>query len=451
MLFFALTRGVYFTYTIIAAWLVCAACAQVTVCIGYEKRDYLRGMVWAIVLACLSMLLRVQVILPLLCFCGLAGAAQLLFAPGETKEDKAKAIRRIVAMGCAAAVCVGALYASDALNKRRPEFREYVAINDARTEVNDYHADVTALTEEQLDILGWTREEANMLDRFCTLDYRFTPEKLQQAVRFARENEPIHFHFKVILGVRSMLQDLPGDPVFPVLLAMLALTLVMVLRRTGWKTRLMLLSVPLFSLLQLLYLYVAQRYPTRALVLAVYPAFVVTAVLFILRLKPRNNTAAKRITGIVACAGALMLCCCSAAGFKTPVISLTDDFTPGQRQMACDEYARSHPDLFFFTDITLDDSLYQDTASPRVQNLAQLIGWQTVNPDYYAQLAQYGINREDTDMTVFLRDDVRLIAGRGRVYRALVAAIEKLADGPVEIIIEDTVDELPVIRFVVTE
>ncbi|MDO4484229.1 MAG: hypothetical protein Q4C54_07305 [Clostridia bacterium] len=453
VLFALFTREMMYTYTIVAAWLVCAACARAALAIGTEKRDYIRLMTEAAAIALIAVLLRGQVLLPLLCSCGLCGLAQMVFAPGKDRKEKRRACLRVLAMGLAAVLCLGGILITDRLVKRLPENREYVAVNDERTEINDYHAYMATLTDAQLASLGWTRPEADMLTEFCTLDFRFTPEKLHQAVAYARENQPWPVITRLKRGLRLMLSDLPRDPVFPVVLLLAGLTMALMFR-TGMKKRLTALTIPFFSFVQVYYLYFCFRYPTRALMLAICPAAAVMAVFLLLQLGAWRSSRSSKPHGapaLIACAASLALVMAVTCGFRAPVISLADDFTPGQRQIACDEYARNHPDLFYFADTVLDDSLYQDTASPRVQNLDYLMGWQTVNPDYYAHLARYGIARAETDFTVFLRPNVRLMTTYPNIYQTLIRAIEALTGQPVKITVEDTVAGVDIVRLSVAE
>ena len=430
---FVMTYACHVTFTVTAAVLGAAAVLQLCSIDGerYTNGQIFRSLLLALALTALCGGLRLICVLPVALYCGLAlvPLAARDFGFGRRKKRSWKPLLCGV---CVIVLALGAMPVWRAAKMKAAGMEDYLNWQDANGRVLDYY-EVSNLTEEELELAGWTRKEADLLAQWCFLGSELTEES------FHRLADALESQSKTSLNTRlqsawQKVTALPeADPVagrsaLALLAALLLCALGLAFKREerlwpGLTLAAGLLAVGAF----LMYLGWNGRLPVRAALQAVLPYGALVFGLLPVCLPKKPGRAAKPVLA----AGTALLLALTVCYVVPAVQALAE---PAEDPEALDPFstldmmAAEDPECLYFYDESLcaDSRMFPGTEYGIPANLLFWGGWTFRSPEYMKCLSRFGISEEELDTTLFLRDDVYL--ARGMIMPEPTALIDVLSE-----------------------
>ena len=423
LLVFAMMYCAVITYTVTAAMLAAAAVLQILSvdCERETDAQIIRGMLVSLVMVVLAYSLRQITALPTLLFCVCAILYQGIRHFGIGKV-RLRTWRPLVVVILVFTVTLGTLAGLRELEINAKGMNDYLRWQRARIAVMDYPG--VALPDALLTQIGWSQNELKMVEEWYFMDTDISAEAFETIAAYRDSHMINSIGAKLTSGLQVALSLFRQEPLAMrsvwLLLGVIGLSGIglLLMRRDTRYRWLMLAATVLLSIALLLYLGMGGRMPLRAALMVILPT---AALLFglLADCMPPYRTLGKPgrlLVGVLACGllGLTLWYAIPAAQSLAPqAANDTDESTFVDAFADLDEYALENPDLLFIYDATFtsDKRMFPDTSRGIPTNVMFWGGWGARSPEYVAQLAAFGIDVNDMDATVFLRDHVRLARG----------------------------------------
>lgn len=177
---FVMTYACHVTFTVTAAVLGAAAVLQLCSIDGerYTNGQIFRSLLLALALTALCGGLRLICVLPVALFCALALVPLAMRDFGFGRKKK-RSWKPLLCGVCVIVLALGAMPVWRAAKMKAAGMEDYLNWQDANGRVLDYY-EVTNLTEEELELAGWTRKEADLLAQWCFLGSELTEESFHR-------------------------------------------------------------------------------------------------------------------------------------------------------------------------------------------------------------------------------------------------------------------------------
>ena len=430
---FVMTYACHVTFTVTAAVLGAAAVLQLCSIDGerYTNGQIFRSLLLALALTALCGGLRLICVLPVALFCALALVPLAMRDFGFGRKKK-RSWKPLLCGVCVIVLALGAMPVWRAAKMKAAGMEDYLNWQDANGRVLDYY-EVSNLTEEELELAGWTRKEADLLAQWCFLGSELTEES------FHRLADALESQSKTSLNTRlqsawQKVTALPeADPVagrsaLALLAALLLCALGLAFKREerlwpGLTLAAGLLAVGTF----LMYLGWNGRLPVRAALQAVLPYGALVFGLLPVCLPKKPGKATKPVLA-AGTALLLALTVCYAAPTVQALAKPAEDPEALDPFSTLDMMAAEDPECLYFYDESLcaDSRMFPGTEYGIPANLLFWGGWTFRSPEYMKCLSRFGISEEEMDTTLFLRDDVYLT--RGMIMPEPTALIDVLSE-----------------------
>lgn len=403
---FVMPYALSMTYTVTTALIGAAGIMQM-LSIDYKRATdgaIIRGMMLSLVLIVLGYSLRQMTLLPVIAFCGLAFVYCTAEYFGFGKGAK-RSLRPMVISLVITAVVLGSLVGLREVEIRAKGMQDHLLWQESRIEVMDYLG-MPDLPEDVLEEIGWSQGHVKMARKWyfigaSTQDYEAIasyslastqPETTAQSLQNAGA--------KLQAFALSEPNTMRTACLLMTILALCIIGLLMQRNGTLWRWLCLLLLV-LGGSAMVGYLLLS-RFVLRG-ALTVYLPF--AALLF----------------GLI---GAMLVLTAALLGeyalvnlpsqIKRPTLNLS--FTePDDVFCARDEYALAHPDTLFLCDHNLvkDYRLFPAAQDGVPENLLIWGDWNYGSGEYREMLASFGIEMDEIDASIFLRDNVRFLSDTG--------------------------------------
>ena len=409
-----LKYAVSITFTTTAALLGAAAVLQM-LSIEHDRgaKPVVVGMAGALALVVLSYILRLDALMPVIGFCGLAW----LFGCWEDYGwGKKRALKPMLISLVMVIVVVGAAVGIRQFELTRPGVQEYIAWQNARTEVMDY-IDPANVPQEAYELVGWDEATTNMAKNWCFLDSDISTEAFEKIAEYTHAQDTRTLADQWQTGqkvidetVKASALDLRG-------LAVAGIAAVAVLLFAcfcpGKRLRLlaMLGVTTVCAAAMLVILAMAGRLPMRAALMILLPA---AAIVF--ALLPASLPEKVRWPLVIA-----VLLCAAQAGVCVHallphiLVDEEQDLLLGSAMGDLEEYALFEPESLFIYDDTLvgsDLRVFPDYSEGVPDNVTFWGGWGLRSPSSMEQFARYDIDLNDVDPCAFVDGDVYFVSGR---------------------------------------
>lgn len=177
---FVMTYACHVTFTVTAAVLGAAAVLQLCSIDGerYTNGQIFRSLLLALALTALCGGLRLICVLPVALFCALALVPLAMRDFGFGRKKK-RSWKPLLCGVCVIVLAAGRYAGVRAAKMKAAGMEDYLNWPDANGRVLDYY-EVTNLTEEELELAGWTRKEADLLAQWCFLGSELTEESFHR-------------------------------------------------------------------------------------------------------------------------------------------------------------------------------------------------------------------------------------------------------------------------------
>lgn len=440
---FAAVYCCHVTFTVTAAVLGASAVLQILSVDGRcADGQAIRGFLLALVPVALAYGLRQISALPILAFCGLALAYVAMTEFGVGKSRK-RSWRPLFVSLAAVAVAFVLLAGGRALEIKARGMEEYMRWQDASSEVMDY-TNVVELPESLLEEVGWSPAEAALINEWYFMDRNITADAFEKIAAYNASQDTAGVGAKLSNAVRVVGELARKEPVARRSLWVLLAALLLAAAGLAWKGKrvlwqgLCLLGGIALAAALLLYLGWRGRLPLRAGLTAFLPLAALTFGMLPMCL-PEKMTGAGR----AALLGLAALTLAATAFYAVPAmqslakvaVKEEDETTFLNPTMDLDELAAENPDILYIYDPTLaaDTRMFPSTAFGTPENVLFWGGWNARSPQYREVLGAFGIDSEDMDATIFLREDVCLARGvLSPDPVALINYLSELCGGDVE-------------------
>lgn len=408
------------SFTTTAALLSAAAVAQI-LSVDYERAtdgSIVRSLLMSLLLLALLYSLRQITALPALAFCGVALAyvAWDRFGLGKTRS-----LKPLLVATAAVAMAFGVLAGVRAVEIKQRGLEPLLEWEAASGEILDYEG-MEGVPPAFYATLGWPGTEIGLVKDWYMLDSNITTEAYQ-AITAAHEaatgHEPAA---QRILRSLDLFKDTDGAYLYALgamgtvwLLCALGVLLGRDGRKKGARWAALGLNALLTAALTA-YLAAKGRLPLRAVMMVVAPASALLWMLLppCLPARGTHNGLTRTLTALLL-AGALALSACYVVPTAQAHPKLADgeeDFSL-ELSLCLDEYGLENPDLLviYDTSLTKDQRLFPDYSEGVPNNLVFWGGWMCRTPEYYEQLANYGIDGHAFTSADFLRENVVFACG----------------------------------------
>ncbi len=408
------------TYTVTAAMLGAAAVLQV-LSAELEREDRInRSLLFTLVPLALSYSLRQITVLPIAAFCLLALAYKVMAARG--KFGLSKAVKPALTFLAAAAVLFGVLAGGRELEIKLKHKEDYLRWQRARIEVMDYY-NLSELTDGDLADIGWSRAEQQLVSLWYFMDDNITAEAFETIAQKLDARNPRSMGDKLSSAFELIGRLYSSEPVarrslYPVaaLAALCALALIFKRRGSLWQWLCMLAGAGLAAVM-LIYLGMEGRLPLRAALTVIMPFAALIFGLIGDCLPEKAETGiAKRAALLAAAVVVIALCVLYAVPAAQSIAARAEDEYEINAFADLDDYASWYPeyliiyDLTFAADTRMFPELPEDAEAPPT-NVLFWGGWPTHSDEYNRRLEAFGIDPKSVDVSIFLREDVRLARG----------------------------------------
>ena len=430
---FVMTYACHVTFTVTAAVLGAAAVLQLCSIDGerYTNGQIFRSLLLALALTALCGGLRLICVLPVALFCALALVPLAMRDFGFGRKKK-RSWKPLLCGVCVIVLALGAMPVWRAAKMKAAGMEDYLNWQDANGRVLDYY-EVSNLTEEELELAGWTRKEADLLAQWCFLGSELTEESFQRLAGALESQSKTGLTARLQSAWQKVTALPEADPVagrsaLALLAALLLCALGLAFKREerlwpGLTLAAGLLAVGTF----LMYLGWNGRLPVRAALQAVLPYGALVFGLLPVCLPKKPGRAAKPVLA----AGTALLLALTVCYVVPAVQALAE---PAEDPEALDPFstldmmAAEDPECLYFYDESLcaDSRMFPGTEYGIPANLLFWGGWTFRSPEYMKCLSRFGISEEELDTTLFLRDDVYLT--RGMIMPEPTALIDVLSE-----------------------
>ena len=415
---FVMTYACHVTFTVTAAVLGAAAVLQLCSIDGerYTDGQIFRSLLLALALTALCGGLRLICVLPVALFCALALVPLAMRDFGFGRKKK-RSWKPLLCGVCVIVLALGAMPVWRAAKMKAAGMEDYLNGQDANGRVLDYY-EVTNLTEEELELAGWTRKEADLLAQWCFLGSELTEESFQRLAGALESQSKTGLSARLQSAWQKVTALPEADPVagrsaLALLAALLLCALGLAFKREerpwpGLTLAAGLLAVGAF----LMYLGWNGRLPVRAALQAVLPLAALAFGLLPACLPEKPGKAAKAVLS----AGTALLLALTVC-YAVPAVQalarqpknpeILDPFA------TLDWMAAEDPDCLYFYDGSLcaDSRMFPRTDLGVPKNLLFWGGWTFRSPEYMKCLSRFGVTEQELDTELFLRDDVYLARG----------------------------------------
>ena len=430
---FVMTYACHVTFTVTAAVLGAAAVLQLCSIDGerYTDGQIFRSLLLALALTALCGGLRLICVLPVALFCALALVPLAMRDFGFGRKKK-RSWKPLLCGVCVIVLALGAMPVWRAAKMKAAGMEDYLNWQDANGRVLDYY-EVTNLTEEELELAGWTRKEADLLAQWCFLGSELTEESFQRLAGALESQSKTGLSARLQSAWQKVTALPEADPVagrsaLALLAALLLCALGLAFKREerlwpGLTLAAGLLAVGAF----LMYLGWNGRLPVRAALQAVLPYGALVFGLLPVCLPKKPGKATKPVLA-AGTALLLALTVCYAAPTVQALAKPAEDPEALDPFSTLDMMAAEDPECLYFYDESLcaDSRMFPGTEYGIPANLLFWGGWTFRSPEYMKCLSRFGISEEEMDTTLFLRDDVYL--ARGMIMPEPTALIDVLSE-----------------------
>ncbi len=409
-----LKYAVSITFTTTAALLGAAAVLQM-LSIEHDRgaKPVILGMAGALVLVVLSYILRLDALMPVIGFCGLAW---LFGCWEEYGFGKKRALKPMLISLVMVIVVIGAAVGIRQFELTRPGVQEYIAWQNARTEVMDY-IDPANVPPEAFELVGWDEATAAMAKNWCFLDSDITTEDFEAIAEYTYANDPRTLTERWQTGQKVIAETVKASGLDLRGLAVAGIAAVAVLLFAcfcpGRRLRLLgMLGVTIIcTAAMLVILAMAGRLPMRAALMILLPA---AAIVF--ALLPACLPEKVRWPLVVAAAlCAVQAGLCLNALLPHILVDEEQDLLLGSAMGDLEEYAVYEPESLFIYDDTLvgsDLRVFPSYPDGVPDNVTFWGGWSLRSPESRQQFARYEIDLDDVDPYAFVDGDVYFVSGR---------------------------------------
>lgn len=430
---FVMTYACHVTFTVTAAVLGAAAVLQLCSIDGerYTNGQIFHSLLLALALTALCGGLRLICVLPVALFCALALVPLAMRDFGFGRKKK-RSWKPLLCGVCVIVLALGAMPVWRAAKMKAAGMEDYLNWQDANGRVLDYY-EVSNLTEEELELAGWTRKEADLLAQWCFLGSELTEESFQRLADALESQSKTGLTARLQSAWQKVTALPEADPVagrsaLALLAALLLCALGVAFKREerlwpGLTLAAGLLAVGAF----LMYLGWNGRLPVRAALQAVLPYGALVFGLLPVCLPKKPGKATKPVLA-AGTALLLALTVCYAASTVQALAKPAEDPEALDPFSTLDMMAAEDPECLYFYDESLcaDSRMFPGTEYGIPANLLFWGGWTFRSPEYMKCLSRFGISEEEMDTTLFLRDDVYL--ARGMIMPEPTALIDVLSE-----------------------
>lgn len=430
---FVMTYACHVTFTVTAAVLGAAAVLQLCSIDGerYTDGQIVRSLLLALALTALCGGLRLICVLPVALFCALALVPLAMRDFGFGRKKK-RSWKPLLCGVCVIVLALGAMPVWRAAKMKAAGMEDYLNWQDANGRVLDYY-EVSNLTEEELELAGWTRKEADLLAQWCFLGSELTEESFHRLAGALESQSKTGLTARLQSAWQKVTALPEADPVagrsaLALLAALLLCALGLAFKREerlwpGLTLAAGLLAVGAF----LMYLGWNGRLPVRAALQAVLPYGALVFGLLPVCLPKKPGKATKPVLA-AGTALLLALTVCYAAPTVQALAKPAEDPEALDPFSTLDMMAAEDPECLYFYDESLcaDSRMFPGTEYGIPANLLFWGGWTFRSPEYMKCLSRFGISEEEMDTTLFLRDDVYL--ARGMIMPEPTALIDVLSE-----------------------
>lgn len=430
---FVMTYACHVTFTVTAAVLGAAAVLQLCSIDGerYTNGQIFRSLLLALALTALCGGLRLICVLPVALFCALALVPLAMRDFGFGRKKK-RSWKPLLCGVCVIVLALGAMPVWRAAKMKAAGMEDYLNWQDANGRVLDYY-EVTNLTEEELELAGWTRKEADLLAQWCFLGSELTEESFHRLAGALESQSKTGLTARLQSAWQKVTALPEADPVagrsaLALLAALLLCALGLAFKREerpwpGLTLAAGLLAVGAF----LMYLGWNGRLPVRAALQAVLPYGALVFGLLPVCLPKKPGKATKPVLA-AGTALLLALTVCYAVPTVQALAKPAEDPEALDPFSTLDMMAAEDPECLYFYDESLcaDSRMFPGTEYGIPANLLFWGGWTFRSPEYMKCLSRFGISEEELDTTLFLRDDVYL--ARGMIMPEPTALIDVLSE-----------------------
>lgn len=430
---FVMTYACHVTFTVTAAVLGAAAVLQLCSIDGerYTDGQIVRSLLLALALTALCGGLRLICVLPVALFCALALVPLAMRDFGFGRKKK-RSWKPLLCGVCVIVLALGAMPVWRAAKMKAAGMEDYLNWQDANGRVLDYY-EVTNLTEEELELAGWTRKEADLLAQWCFLGSELTEESFQRLADALESQSKTGLTARLQSAWQKVTALPEADPVagrsaLALLAALLLCALGLAFKREerlwpGLTLAAGLLAVGAF----LMYLGWNGRLPVRAALQAVLPYGALVFGLLPVCLPKKPGKATKPVLA-AGTALLLALTVCYAVPAVQALAKPAEDPEALDPFSTLDMMAAEDPECLYFYDESLcaDSRMFPGAEYGIPANLLFWGGWTFRSPEYMKCLSRFGISEEEMDTTLFLRDDVYL--ARGMIMPEPTALIDVLSE-----------------------
>ena len=415
---FVMTYACHVTFTVTAAVLGAAAVLQLCSIDGerYTDGQIFRSLLLALALTALCGGLRLICVLPVALFCALALVPLAMRDFGFGRKKK-RSWKPLLCGVCVIVLALGAMPVWRAAKMKAAGMEDYLNWQDANGRVLDYY-EVTNLTEEELELAGWTRKEADLLAQWCFLGSELTEESFHRLADELDSRWKAHPAARLQSAWQKVTALPEADPVagrsaLALLAALLLCALGLAFKREerlwpGLTLAAGLLAVGAF----LMYLGWNGRLPVRAALQAVLPYGALVFGLLPVCLPKKPGKATKPVLA-AGTALLLALTVCYAAPTVQALAKPAEDPEALDPFSTLDMMAAEDPECLYFYDESLcaDSRMFPGTEYGIPANLLFWGGWTFRSPEYMKCLSRFGVTEQELDTELFLRDDVYLARG----------------------------------------
>lgn len=422
------------TYTITAAILGAAAVLQL---LSVDMKNSSTGQVGralllALTLTVLAYGLRQITALPILAFCILC----LLYL-GCKNGDARLSLAPLCRFAVVSVIVFGLLTGGRALEIQHKGMADYLRWQAARINVMDY-CTVPELPDEALELVGWSRTQAALIDRWNFMDGNINTQTFEAVAEYHQANNSLTFNqrlgnaFDLIVSLWNAERLAALSYTMVGALALLCAASLLHRRKDVIWQGLLLAAGLALAVALLLYLGWKGRLPLRAALTAMLPlAALVFGILPDCLPRPGDKAALPMLAVFTAVllgfTVSYALPACREIA-RRPVDE-NDESTYLNPFQDLDELAASYPEYLFIYDDTFaaDSRMFPSTDYGTPSNVLFWGGWGWRSPEYEQCLAAFGLDADTLDATVFLREDVYL--ARGALFpepTALIARISEL-------------------------
>lgn len=414
LLTLCLKYAVSITFTTTAALLGAAAVLQM-LSIEHDRgaKPVLLGVAGALMLVVLSYVLRLDALMPVTGFCGLAW---LFGCWEEYGWGRKRSLKPMLISLVMVVVVLGAAVGIRQFELSRPGVQAYIRWQDARTEVMDY-IDPANVPEDAFALVGWDDATADMARNWCFLDSDITTEDFEMIAEYTHAQDPRTLGGRWQTGQKVIAETVKTSGLDLRCLGAAAIAAVAAILLAcfcpGRRLRLLaMLGLTIASsAAMLIILAMAGRLPMRAALMILLPACAIVFALLPGCLPERVRWPLVITAAVCAVQAGL----CLHALLPHILVDEEQDLLLGSAMGDLEEYALFEPESLFIYDDTLvgsDLRVFPDYSEGVPDNVTFWGGWSLRSPESREQFARYDIDLDKVDPYAFVDGNVYFVSGR---------------------------------------